>query len=198
MMKSLAVSAIVLAAAVGSADAATMLFSDDFESDAQVLNAALNNWTVTSGSVDVIGSPGSYPWYPTNNVDMNGSTGKAGRIDTATLAVKKGHSYTLSFDYGNNKNSNGNEFLSFGIGGWLSTLNINGYVGSLVNASYTFKALADNTTLFFADTGNTDYDNGGPVIDNVALAAVPLPAAAPMFFFALAGFAMLGRRRRRD
>lgn len=50
-------------------------------------------------------------------------------------------------------------------------------------------------TLLFADIGATPGDNGGPLIDNISLAAAPPPAAGLLLPGAL-GAVGLARRRK--
>ena len=100
MMRVLLASA-ALALALGGAAQATVIFSDNF--DGEALGAPqpnLTNWNVTSGTVDVIGQPGFFEFYPGNGryIDLNGSPG-AGRIETKNpLALIAGKRYAISFD----------------------------------------------------------------------------------------------------
>ena len=43
--------------------------------------------------------------------------------------------------------------------------------------------------------GTTPADNGGPLLDNVRLSTVPLPAGLGLLLSALGGFAVLRRRK---
>jgi hypothetical protein len=184
--------------AVSAPAHAVVLFSDDFDTNAHALNATPTGWAVSKGSVDVIGTP-DFPWYPTTNIDMNGSTGMGGKLTSlSTFNLIAGQQYKISLDYGNNKNSNGVEQLTFGLGTYSSILNVSGFVANLVSTSFTFTALASasNVSLFFEDTGATDGDNGGVILDNVSLSAVPLPAAAPLLISALMGLGLIARRRK--
>ena len=182
----------------GGASAAT-LFSDDFESDALGTPSVLNNWVVSTGTIDVIGPGNGYPWYGAGQyVDLNGTPGPA-RIETIlSFNLVAGQGYTLSFDYGNNKNSNGVEQLSFGIGGFSDSIDIPGAIASLISSTYSFTALTTGSfNLFFADTGNTPSDLGGPILDNVSLTtAVPLPAGGLLLLTAFGGLAGVRRRRK--
>jgi hypothetical protein len=178
---------------------AVVLYSDNFDANVQGLNAAPSGWTVSNGTVDIIGTPGAFPWYPTTNIDMNGSTSDGGKITTlATFNLVAGQQYKISFDYGNNKNSNGVEQMTFGIGGYTGVLNVPGAVPSLLSNSFTFVAAVSvaGASLFFEDTGATDGDNGGVILDNVKLSAVPLPAAAPLLISGLMGLGLIARRRK--
>jgi hypothetical protein len=47
---------------------------------------------------------------------------------------------------------------------------------------------------FFMDDGENDRF----LIDNIALTAVPIPAARPLFISAIVGMGLLGRRRRQQ
>lgn len=193
-MKRLLLASALLVLVAGPGNAAS-IFSEDFEADAYGLSAGLLNWSVTSGSIDVIGGP-FYGFYgPGKYLDMNGSTSEGGRIESNTMRFNVGQRYRLSFDYGNNQYSNGNEVLSFGAGGASGSIAINGFLPNLMRHSFTFTATANMSSVFFADTGVTGGDNGGPILDNIDISAVPLPAAAPLLIGALGGLAAIRRRR---
>ncbi|MGV8987013.1 MAG: VPLPA-CTERM sorting domain-containing protein [Cypionkella sp.] len=194
MQTKLAIAAVACVLGLTPLAHAATVFSDDFSSDTAGGNlTSLNNWSVTSGNVDVIGD-GYYPMYSlANKLDMNGNT--PGRIEHAFANLAAGL-YTLTFDYGNNMGSNNQEQLSFGIGGLLANISIPGAVANLLSQSYSFVWGGGATSLFFADTGTSNTDSGGPILSNVSLSAVPLPAGAPLLLAGVAGLVALRRRRK--
>jgi len=206
MFKKISMLAAAAMLSLGTAASAATVFSDNFDNDLiGVPTASLINWNVTVPSVDVIGSLGtggpSFDFYPGNGnyLDMNGSTapGSEGRIETNALGLVLGKQYTLTFDYG------ANSFpgllpalLTFGLGTDLITLAINAIPATLQQSlSYIFTYDGSGDYLSFADTSGTDNDQGGPVLDNVVLSAVPLPAGGLLLLGALGGFAALRRRK---
>lgn len=197
MIRSVLAAATLSIALAGAAQAATVVFSDNFDTETAGTNATLTNWDITAGSIDVIPVGPNFNWYgPGQYVDLNGSTRQAGRIETTNpLALVVGKAYTISFDYGNNKNSNGVEQLTFGIDGKTWVIDIPGAIPSLISIAQNFVYAGGSATLFFADTGNTPGDNGGPILDNVAVSTVPLPAGGLLLLAGLGGLAALRRRR---
>jgi Protein of unknown function (DUF642) len=196
MFRKLILTTVALSAGAISANAST-LYSDNFNASAQSLNSTPTGWAVSNGTVDTIGT-GFFDFYPGNGnyIDMDGSTGDAGRIDTlATFNLIAGQTYSIKFDLG--KNNTGAETLQVGLGSSLlqTIVLAAGAVPSLLQQVVTFVALANETgaTLHFEALGN---DNQGPVIDNVSLssASVPVPAALPLMG---AGLGLMGFLRRR-
>lgn len=200
-----------------AAQAASVLFFDDFEAETLGRNAELTRWNVTAGAVDVIGAGGSYDWFPGNGlyVDLDGSQMLAGRIETKrTFDLVLGGAYRLSFDYA--KNGERAETLSFGVGSAGSQIGIaKGYwsgwkthSGEFRAHEFAFVALETRATIFFAAAGT---DNRGPILDNVELfgplaplapapaqvVATPVPPAALLLFSAVSGVWLAGRARRR-
>ena len=192
--------ASALALGLAPTASATVIFSDNFDTEVAGTNATLSQWNITAGSVDVIPVGMNFVWYAGNGqyVDMNGSTQTAGRIETKlALGLVAGTRYVLSFDYGNNKNSNAVEQLTYGFAGQQWVIDIPGAVPAFNRVVQTFVFSGTGDRLFFADTGSTPRDNGGPILDNVtlALAPIPLPAGGLLLIGALGGLALLRRRK---
>ncbi len=79
--------------------------------------------------------------------------------------------------------------------GWTTVSNVAATQGyTLISWLLTPDKDYANASVFFEALGD---DNVGPLLDDVTLTAVPLPAAAWLLLSGLAGFAALGRRRAR-
>jgi hypothetical protein len=100
-----AILGLILGIGWAQTGSAAVLFSDDFNSEPQSLGTtplspAFANWTVTTGSVDVIGSipTPNFDFYPGNGnyVDLDGSNNQLGTL--ASKATFGAGTYTLSFD----------------------------------------------------------------------------------------------------
>lgn len=199
MMKALLTAGAITLTMTAAPSSAAVIFSDNFSGEATGINQALDNWNVTAGSVDVIGN-GFFDFYPGNGayLDMDGSTGVAGRIATKVqYAFTNGQQYQLAFRYGRNTDGGVTqtlETLNFGFGTFLGTLGIGpGAIPSLVEAVYTFTAGNTGTSsLFFENLGG---DNRGVVIDDIVLSAVPLPAGGLLLIGGIAALAGLRRRK---
>jgi hypothetical protein len=180
-----------------------VMFEDAFDAEAQGLNRdPLTNWDVTDGTIDVIGGPPEfYNFYPGNGnyIDMDGSTGEAGRMTTnQVFDFVAGVLYRIYFTMG--QNGAGTDTLNFGFDFLANSItNTGGIDGSMIDQFVDFTVAANvSSALFFEGTGG---DNQGIVVDNVILkslgvAPVPLPATAPLVLLALGGLAGLRRRKR--
>lgn len=131
------VSTVLLLVAPASAQ---QLFLDDFNTETLGTNAvSITNWNISSGNIDVIGNPGFFDFYPGNGryLDMDGSAGNAGRIETITVFNLTPGDYTLSFDQG--KNGSSAESMNISVGSVFTTLFSSpaGGVPTLVNRELT-------------------------------------------------------------
>lgn len=194
MLKALVTAGVISLSMTSASSAASVIFSDNFDGEAYGLNQDLDNWTVTDGTIDVIGT-GFFEGVAGGGtfLDMDGSTEDSGRITSiASFFVVAGEQYELAFSYG--KNGTGAETLSFGFGGWLGALPLaagalSGFTSTLISFTAT---TTGNSSLFFENSGG---DNQGALLDNVALSAVPLPAGGLLLIGGLAALAGLRRRK---
>jgi hypothetical protein len=177
----------------GSAMAITT-FQTNFDSVAVpsgsfVILPAVEGWTATAGDgIEVQNHAAGDPFSETNLVelDSNNNSAMARTIDAGR--------YNLTFYYSARPNvpsaSNGIDVLLDGV----SIFNITGDGGAGTNwlpQSILFD-IGSSATLTFAALGTSDSLGG--YLDNIALAAVPEPAAWAMM---VAGFGLLGAATRR-
>jgi hypothetical protein len=196
-VKKLAIAAVLLGAT--AAHASTTVFSDNFNADTDALNASsfAGGWTVTDGSVDIVGPTGGWDLIPGNGyyIDLDGSTGKAGLFSNS-VAVSAGQTYILSFSLA------GNQRASYGTGGDSVTVKF-GTSSQVISRAETdvfqtfslsYTALADGNAAFsFRNAGG---DNIGALLDNVTVTAVPEPTTYAMLLAGLGLMGAVARRRR--
>jgi hypothetical protein len=137
--------ALTALAAAGSAQAATVLFADNFDAEGVAGVSTLNyagfaNWTVT-GTVDLVAQANPYSIEQCTGkcVDLDGSRNTAGTLLSKSIAFAAGRAVTVSFDVsGNQRNAGTDIFLA-------STIfnPVNGGIAAVISGPAGF----DNTAL---------------------------------------------------
>ena len=190
-------SAIILCAATHAN--ATTLFFDDFNANPLATDTAPAGWTLTFGTVDIVGQP-QYPWLGSGAaINMTGSAGVAGTLQSVqTFNLVKGYSYRVSFDYGNSLRTPDEEPVVVDFSGnFVDAVFASGLNNSLLTYSAIFIASFDDvTSLSFTGFDTFNPSNGGFILDNVRVSSVPLPGALPLLTVGLGALAYAGRRRK--
>jgi hypothetical protein len=186
---------------------AAVIFSDNFDTDSAVtaLNFnAFNNWTVVNHpteTVDYIRSGGfgiSCVGGTGGCVDLDGSTGNAGRMVSNTIFdFEAGVIYTLSAQVSGNQRGGAADVFEMGIEGFGSTI-VSGILSSDPFTTHTimFTSAVPFSGRLFMQDGNPGGDNIGPILDNVVLSdnrTVPEPGTLALLAL---GLAVLAARRR--
>ena len=194
---------LVLTAAAGHALSSTNLVANgSFEANVvsspfvnfSTTTQGISNWIIGVGNVDLVGSL----WTAAggvNSVDLSGT--RKGEIHQ-TLSTVAGQTYQLSFALaGNFQGGPAIKGMSVNIGpNGLYTFDTTGKsAGNMGWTTYskTFVAVSTATTLSFASNTSGAY---GPVLDNVAVTAVPEPETFAMLLAGLGMMGMIARRRK--
>jgi hypothetical protein len=188
--------AMTLAGATAGPAKAVVFFTDNFNGETLGLNyTSFANWAVTAGSVDLIGTPVFFDFYPGNGryVDLDGSTGAqnpAGRIATNTTFAAG--NYKLTFNLGGSTRGDTNT-VEVKLGSFTQLITL-GSAAGFTSQSFLFSTTGGK--LSFANLGNSD--NLGLILDNVQVASgVPEPGTWAMMLLGFVGLGYLGARRRR-
>jgi hypothetical protein len=148
------------------------IFSDNFDSEnfglALFNYDSFQNFSVTSGSVDLVGNGSFFDPYPGNGlyVDLDGSTQQAGTLTSVAIPVTPGD-YVLYFDLGGSQRGDENTVDVRVETNFASTLLTLASSDPLSTYSLPFSVnAATSITLAFEHAGG---DNFGLILDNVRL-----------------------------
>lgn len=182
---------------------AGILLYDDFNSENggnwQLNYDGFANWTVTGGTVDLIGGNSGWNWYTATNglyVDMDGSTGNAGimTLKSSVLTLGPG-TYTLQFDLAGNKRTPQQDavHVQVNLGSVFSKQYTLAWDAPFTSYVETFTVLAGDApaSLSFEGIGT---DNIGMLLDNVKVSSVPEPATMLLLGTGLVGVAAFRRK----
>ena len=180
---------------------AVTVFTDNFDADGLGLNNVPVGWSVSGGTVDIIGNSGSsslFDLLPGHGayIDLDGSTGASGLLSIG-LSLVAGVEYTATFDLaGSQRGSAETGTVSFGSAGVSYALG-SGDPFAPLSLSFTPSTIG-TFTLSFQNAGG---DNLGALLDNVAVnsGGTPTPIPEPQTYaLMLAGLALVaGTARRR-
>ena len=188
------VTGLALVTLTGAATAGP-IFSDNFNAEnsgAGALNySGLANWTVTDGTVDLIGN-GYFDFYPGQGLylDLDGSTGNAGRVTSIDFNLDPGV-YELTFKLGGNARGAADDAVTLSFAGLSESF--------VLSSSQSLTTYTRTVSLASAIVGRIEFnhaggDNMGIILDDVSISAVPSPAGGIFMGFATGMF--LIRRRR--
>jgi choice-of-anchor C domain-containing protein len=202
--------ALLIAAGAFSPASAAVVYTEGFAGGGgsfttygpgQAAGSTFDGFTVTNGSIDLIGSYWQASPGGAGSVDLDGnSPGAIGLSANLNLAAG---SYVLSF------------YLSGNPDGGLATRGVAVSVGNSGPKDFTYTITAANThsnmnyileQVSFTTTGSTplsftSLDSGtpyGPVIGSLAISAVPEPSTWAMMILGLLGIGFMAYRRRDD
>lgn len=187
---------------------AAPIFYDDFNSNLpsapNATNVVPDGWTVTAGtgSVDLLRADNVWGIKCADDtsgcVDLDGTTGQAGLLSNGNFALQAGQQYQLTAMVSGNQRNSNPDSLFFGLLNASNSsilasnivLNVTGSTFSTVSLLFTATSNV-SARIFFQATGG---DNVGPILDNVSLAAVPLPPAGWLLLSGLIGLVAVRRR----
>ena len=194
MKKALLIAAL---ATVSAAAQASIVFSDNFNSNGALgLNSTPAGWTVTNGTVDVVGGSGTgAAWVGLCGggsvcIDLDGSTNNAGDLSRSFSGIA-GNNYVATFALAGNQRNAPADSLVVSFGTASQTFNL---ASNAAWNTYSLSFIASSNASYSLSFNHAGGDNMGIVLDNVSVTAVPEPETYAML---LAGLGLLGAVKRR-
>ena len=192
---------LLAALGAGPAAADVVLLSDNLDTETLALNyAGFADWNVLNATMDVIG-PGFFDLQAGHGryVDMDGSSGDAGRLESKTLFSLDPGDYRLDFLLAGSQRGDTNS-LTASLGSFFSETFTRTSAEPFAPLSRTFNIAAGSTArLAFDHTGG---DNLGLLLDDVTLTrldpvgATPEPGSLALMGAGLVGVVLRRRRHR--
>ena len=156
----------------------------------------LTGWTVGLAGVDIVREPYWDASEGSQSIDLNALG--SGSISQGLSGLTIGQEYTVSFDLAGNPTGDVKSLTVSTNGGaelfTFDTAGKNAANMGWTTFTYVFVAAASSDLLAFLSTSG---GSGGPALDNITIAATPIPGAILLFGSALAGMGFLGYRRRK-
>jgi hypothetical protein len=186
--------ALLAGLSCAAATHAATVFSDNFDANVLGLNSVPAGWSVSAGTVDIIGSTASgalFDLLPGHGayIDLDGSTFASGLLSVG-LSLTAGVEYTATFDLaGSQRGTAETGTVSFGSAGLSYALASADPFASL-SLSFT-PSTSGNFTLSFQNEGG---DNLGALLDNVTVTSEGSPTPIPepqTYALMLAGLALV-------
>lgn len=175
---------------------AQVIFSDNFDANAVALNAVPSGWTVTSGTVDIIGT-GFFDLVPGNGIyiDLDGSTSDAGVL-SRSLSLTGGTAYTATFVLAGSRRGDSNT-VAASFGSSASSIVLASADGPTTYTLLFTPAASGSFALSFANQGG---DNLGALLLSASVQGGGVTPAIPepqTYALMLAGLAAVGAAVRR-
>lgn len=163
---------------------------------------SIPEWTTTSGNgieIQTSGTLGSFAAQDGNQyVELDGHPSGASNSTMQQMVSLGAGTYNLSFYYSPRTSTFGTNGIAFSVGPLLSAVTgatAGASVGSWTQIVEQFTVgSAGSYALSFSAFG--DQDTYGGLIDNVAIAPVPLPAGVALLLTAIGGLSFLRYRQR--
>lgn len=187
---------------------AAIIFGDNFNTETLGTNYnSFLNWTVTSGTVDLIGNPSFFDLLPGNGryVDLNGTAQDPGIMRSVALSLVGGVTYDLIFSLAGSQRGDAPNTVIYGI-----DLNSDGILEQSGTQTLPSGAGFSTFTLAFTPGVSTnlariqfsqndpDVDNIGLILDNVELSsrATSVPEPGSLLLLGAGIFSLVLRRRK--